>query len=420
MSPELQIAKRSHWIPNMTSYISPFTNQTISPSQVGYESLSITTDTYLQWPVNGNTNSVVANIIEVTASTAGLSLIMPSATEVSVGQATIIRNVGSNPFTVLDNNLGTIISISSGMAEYIYVTDNNTTAGVWSIVTFGAGTSSANASSLAGYGLTPIGTTLNQGYYYSATYSARTLSAEDRASFIVWDGGVGTVTLPPSSVGNDWFVMIRNNGTGILTISTQGTDRLDGASTVQLQLTQSIVIVCSGTGFNSFGSTLPSQFNFTILSQLVTGGTLTLTPTQGQNAIQEYYGTLTSNQIVVLPSTVQLYSLQNNTSGAFTLTFKTSSVGASAFLLPQGQTAVVICDGTNVYSSTTALPNVLSSLTLGNGSSTTPSLNFIGDTTTGLYLPLAGTMAITSGGVKTAKFASTGAVFPTGVGGGSF
>jgi hypothetical protein len=404
----------------MTSYISPFTNQTISPSQVGYESLSITTDTYLQWPVNGNTNSVVANIIEVTASTAGLSLIMPSATEVSVGQATIIRNVGSNPFTVLDNNLGTIISISSGMAEYIYVTDNNTTAGVWSIVTFGAGTSSANASSLAGYGLTPIGTTLNQGYYYSATYSARTLSAEDRASFIVWDGGVGTVTLPPSSVGNDWFVMIRNNGTGILTISTQGTDRLDGASTVQLQLTQSIVIVCSGTGFNSFGSTLPSQFNFTILSQLVTGGTLTLTPTQGQNAIQEYYGTLTSNQIVVLPSTVQLYSLQNNTSGAFTLTFKTSSVGASAFLLPQGQTAVVICDGTNVYSSTTALPNVLSSLTLGNGSSTTPSLNFIGDTTTGLYLPLAGTMAITSGGVKTAKFASTGAVFPTGVGGGSF
>jgi hypothetical protein len=416
----LLIAKLWLWIPNMTSYISPFTNQTISPSQVGYESLSISVDTYLEWPVNGNTNSVVANIIEVTATVAGLSLIMPPATAVSVGQATIIRNVGTNSFTVKDNSLGTIISISSGIAEYIYVTNNTTTAGVWSIVTFGAGTSSANASSLAGYGLTPIGTTLNQAYNYSATFSARTLSAADRASFIVWDAGVGTVTLPSSSVGNNWFVMIRNNGSGILTIACQGTDLVDGSASIQLQLTQSIVIVCSGTGFNSFGSSLPSQFNFTILSKLVTGGTVTLTATEGQNSIQEYYGTLTSNCIVVLPSTVQLYSLQNNTTGAYTLTFKTTAVGASVYTLPQGQTGIVICDGTNVYSSTTALPSVLTALTLGNGSQAAPSLNFTGDTTTGLYLPSAGTLGITSGGVKTATFASTGVVFPTGVGGGTF
>jgi len=404
----------------MTSYISPFTNQTISPSQVGYEALTISGDTYLQWPVNGNTNSVVANIIEVTASTAGLSVIMPPATEVSVGQATIIRNVGTNSFTVKDNGLGTIISISSGMAEYIYVTNNTTPAGTWSIVTFGAGTSSANASSLAGYGLTAIGTTLNQSYNYSATFSARTLSAADRASFIVWDSGVGTVTLPPSSVGANWFVMIRNNGSGILTIACQGTDLIDGSSSIQLQLTQSIVIVCSGAGFNSFGSTLPSQFNFTILSKLVTGGTVTLTSVEGQNSIQEYYGALTSNCTVILPSTVQLYSLQNITSGAYTLTFKTTAIGASTFALPLGQTAIVICDGTNVYNANTAFAGALPNLTLGNGSLPNPSLNFVGDTTTGLYLPSAGTLAVSSGGVKTATFASTGAVFPTGVGGGSF
>jgi hypothetical protein len=404
----------------MTSYTSPFTNQTISPSQVGYEKLSITADTYLQWPVNGNTNSVVANIVEVTASTAGLKLIMPPATEVSVGQATIIRNVGSNPFTVLDNNLGTIISISSGMAEYIYVTDNTTLAGTWSIVTFGAGTSSANASSLAGYGLTPIGTTLNQAYNYSATYSARTLSAADRASFIVWDAGVGTVTLPSSGVGNNWFVMIRNNGSGILTIACQGTDLIDGSASIQLQLTQSIVIVCSGTGFNSFGSSLPSQFNFTILSKLVTGGTVTLTSVEGQNAIQEYYGTLTSNCTVIVPSTVQLYSLQNNTTGAFTLTFRTSAIGGSTIVLPQNQTVIAICDGTNVYNASTASLSTITSLTLGNGSAASPSLNFSGSTNTGLYLPSAGTMSISSGGTTSASFSSTGVVFPAGVGGGTF
>jgi hypothetical protein len=404
----------------MTSYTSPFTNQTISPSQVGYEKLSITADTYLQWPVNGNTNSVVANIVEVTASTAGLKLIMPPATEVSVGQATIIRNVGSNPFTVLDNNLGTIISISSGMAEYIYVTDNTTLAGTWSIVTFGAGTSSANASSLAGYGLTPIGTTLNQAYNYSATYSARTLSAADRASFIVWDASVGTVTLPSSGVGNNWFVMIRNNGSGILTIACQGTDLIDGSASIQLQLTQSIVIVCSGTGFNSFGSSLPSQFNFTILSKLVTGGTVTLTSVEGQNAIQEYYGTLTSNCTVIVPSTVQLYSLQNNTTGAFTLTFRTSAIGGSTIVLPQNQTVIAICDGTNVYNASTASLSTITSLTLGNGSAASPSLNFSGSTNTGLYLPSAGTMSISSGGTTSASFSSTGVVFPAGVGGGTF
>jgi len=180
------------------------------------------------------------------------------------------------------------------------------------------------------------------------------------------------------------------------------------------------VIVCSGAGFNSFGSTLPSQFNFTILSKLVTGGTVTLTSVEGQNSIQEYYGALTSNCTVILPSTVQLYSLQNNTSGAYSLTFKTTAIGASTLVLPLGQTAIVICDGTNVYNANTALAGALPNLTLGNGSLPNPSLNFVGDTTTGLFLPSAGTLAVSSGGVKTATFASTGVVFPTGVGGGSF
>jgi len=404
----------------MTTYVSPFTNQTISPSQVGYENLSIDVDTYLQWPINGNTNSVVANIIEVTATTTGLHLIMPPATEVSVGQATIIRNIGSNSFTVLDNGLGTIVSIPSGISEYIYVTNNTTPAGTWSLVTFGAGTSAANASQLAGYGLIPISTTLNQAYNYSATFSNRTLTSADRASFIVWDAGVGTVTLPSSGVGNNWFVMIRNNGSGILTIACQGSDKVDGSSSIQLQLTQSIVIVCSGSGFNSFGSTLPSQFNFTILSKLVTGGTVTLTSTEGQNVIQEYYGTLTSNCTVILPSTVQLYSIQNITTGAFTLTFRTSAVGGSTFVLGQNQTALVICDGTNVYSANSASTSFSPSLTIGNGSLTNPSLNFLGDTAAGLYLPSTGNIGIAVDGTAAAMFTASGVNFPVGLGGGSF
>ena len=66
----------------MTTYTNPYTGQTISPSQVGYESLTISTNTELQWPINGNTTDVVANIIEVTATTTSLELIMPPATQV--------------------------------------------------------------------------------------------------------------------------------------------------------------------------------------------------------------------------------------------------------------------------------------------------------------------------------------------------
>jgi hypothetical protein len=61
---------------------------------VGYESLTISSDTLLQWPINGTTTNVVANIIEVTATTTGLKLYMPPATQVSDGQSALIRNIG--------------------------------------------------------------------------------------------------------------------------------------------------------------------------------------------------------------------------------------------------------------------------------------------------------------------------------------
>jgi len=148
----------------MTTYTSPFTGQTLNPTDVGYESLTISNDTFLQWPVNGNNGNVVSSIIDVTATTTGLHLALPPATQVSTGQSLIVRNIGSNAFTVTNVIGGTITSVPSGIAEYIYLTDNTTQNGTWAVVTFGAGTSAANAATLAGYGLMAINTTLNQAY----------------------------------------------------------------------------------------------------------------------------------------------------------------------------------------------------------------------------------------------------------------
>jgi hypothetical protein len=408
----------------MTTYINPFTNQTINPSQVGYESLTISSDTTLQWPVNGNTSNIVANIIQVTATTAGLSLIFPSAQQVSVGQSVIINNVGANSFTVKNNTGGTIVAISSGISQYIYLTDNSTDAGVWSSVTFGAGTSSANAATLAGYGLKAISTTLNQAYNLSVYTTSTTLLLADRASFAVWEGGVGSIVLPSAaSVGNNWFAMIRNNGTGILTISCSGADTIDDNASQQLQLDESFVVVSNGVdGYNSFGYGQSSTFFYTILSKSLTGlgPTVTLTTSEASNAIQEYTGTLSTNINVILPPTVQMYTLTNLTTGAFSLTFKTAAVGGSTVTIPQAQTLIVICDGTNVYNANSATVSSLTSLTLSPGTGSAPSLNYTGDTTTGFYRPSSGQLGFSLTGTSKMTLEADGLHVVDGIKGGTF
>ena len=372
----------------MTTYTNPFTGQTIEPSAISYESLSLIADTTLDWPINGNNTTPASSIADVTTTSySGLSLLLPPATQVSVGQSILIRNVGSLTFTVKNNAGGTIVSAASGVAYFIYLTDNSTVAGSWATVTFGAGTSAANAATLAGYGLTAIGATLNQTYQIVNYYTNATLPVTVQAQFVVWGGGAGTITLPSAATaGANWFCMIRNNGSGILTLTPVGTDTIDGNANQQLQLTESLVLVSSGSGWNTFGYGRSNSFAYTQLSLVVTGGTTTLTSAQGANTIQEYSGVLTSNQIVVVPSTVQLYTITNNTTGAFSFTVKTSAVSAATITVPQGTSLVVICDGTNVYNAGSGASSSITTLTLGNGSLASPSLKFSGDLNSGMYL----------------------------------
>lgn len=405
----------------MTSYTSPYTGQTVSPSQVGYESLTISANTVLEWPINGNVTDVVANIIEVTATTTSLKLYMPPATQVSVGQTALIRNIGSNAFTVVDSGGNTIVSISSGIAQYIYVTNNTTVNGVWSTVQFGAGTSAANAATLAGYGLSASGATLNTQTAVTTFFSNYTFLTSDRSSFYVWTGGSGTVTLPSAGVvGSGWFIIIKNDGSGILTVAPVGTDTIDGQANAQLQIAESFVIASNGSTYYSYAYGRSAQFFFTQLVKNITGGTVTLTSAEAASIIQEYQGTLTSNCIVILPPTVQLYSFQNKTTGSFSLTFKTSAVGGATVILPQNQTIIAICDGTNVYNAQTSTSSTINALTLGNGSAATPSLSFTGDATTGLYLAASHQLGFAINGVNGATLAPTGLVVPVGINSGAF
>lgn len=406
----------------MSTYTNPFTGQTLSPSQVGYEELTLSVDTFLQWPINGNNADVVANIIQVTASTANLKLYLPSALQVSTGQSVLIQNIGATSFTVTDISGNTIIAIASGVAEYIFLTDNTTDNGTWSTVTFGAGTSAANAAALAGAGLVASGTTLNQEYAESSLFSSAVLNETYRAQFLVWSSGVGTITLPSAAaVGNGWFVMIRNGGTGIVTLTPTGTDTIDTNVNQQLQLTESLVIVSNGVnGYATFAYGRSNVFAYTQLAKTVATGTYTLTAVEYANVVQEYFGALTGNVVVVLPSTVQIYYLNNQTTGAFSLTFKTSAVGAATVTVPQLQTLTVVCDGTNVYNSSSASGGSITSLTVGTGSAATPSINFTGNTNTGIYQPATNQIGLALNGSNALTLTTAGLFVPAGISGGTF
>ena len=393
----------------MTTYLNPFSGDVIVPTDVSFVALSLSVDTNLEWPVNGNdTNNVAARIIQVTNTVTGIDLYMPPANQVSVGTDSLIRNMGANPFTVRDVGGNTIVSIGVGEAKYIYVTNNSTENGVWGVIAFGAGSSTADSATLAGYGLKAISFTLNTAHPVSLVASDYTISDSDRASLITWSGGVGTVTLPvAASLGDNFFFMLRNSGTGVVTVTTSGTDRIDGDITQDYQLTESAMIVCSGGSWYTVGRGRNTEFAFTQLSYAVTNGTYTLSTDDASNVIQVYTGTLTGNVEIVLPSVVQVYYVSNQTTGPYTFTLKTSAVGGETVTIDQDNQAILTCDGTNVLNASTSLVGSVT-ISFSDGSPANPSIRFATDLDTGFYHPASNQIGVTANGSNVATFKTTG------------
>jgi hypothetical protein len=379
------------------SYNSPFTGNVIQPTDVSYRAVTLSANTQLQWPINGNaTDDYAARIMNVTATTGGLSLYMPPANQTSVGNDALIRNVGSNTFTVKDYaGTNTIITIAAGEAKYIYITSNANEQGTWGNIAFGTGTSSADAATLAGLGLTAISSTLNQSHPAASLIASYTFAASDRAQTYIWGGGATTATLPAaSSVGNNWFFLFKNNGTGTVTINTTSSEFIDGALTKSFAPSESAFIVCTGTAYVTIGYGVSTEFQFNVLTKAVTTGTYTLTASEASNTIQFYTGTLTSNVTVNYPPVANFYVISNQTvAGGFTLTVTTGIGGSASAVVPAGGQATLICDGTNFYNANTTQAGA-TALSLINGTAGSPSLNFASETNTGVYRPGAGRFGV--------------------------
>jgi hypothetical protein len=410
----------------MSSFNSPFTGNVIQPTDVSYRRIILTADLQLTWPINGTTaDDAAARIMEVSNTSTADELWMPPANQTSVGNDALIRNVGSVSVTVKDyTGANTIVTVAAGQAQYIYVTANATTAGTWGIIAYGIGSSGADAATLAGYGLLAIGQTLNQSQPVTTFASNYTALASDRSSTYVWTGGAGALTLTSAStLGDNWFMFLRNGGTGALTVGGSGGNTIDGSATLVFQPSDSAIIVCSGTTFYTVGIGKSTQFAFTQLSKAVVSGSYILSATEASNVIQNYTGSLSADVTIVVPATVQVYYIVNATTGSYSVTITTGS-GAAA-VLTAGTQAILVCDSLNLYNANTILAGS-ATVSLNNGSVGAPSLGFSSETTTGIYRAASGEFNLAILGVLRSTLSAGGLAivgtgnFTGGVSGGAF
>src|SRR5262245_25756182 len=147
----------------MNTFTDIFGGNSISRAFPSYAFYSISADTYFVWPFEALDGvDVMAEIVEISATAPGLRAFLPDASVVSVGQNTLFSNLGTIPFTIVDNSGNTIVTIPSGQAWMIYLIDNATSQGAWRSVLLGASSSAANAGALAGFGLRARATQLDQ------------------------------------------------------------------------------------------------------------------------------------------------------------------------------------------------------------------------------------------------------------------
>jgi hypothetical protein len=409
------------------SFTSPFTGDVIQPTDVSYASYNLTANLQLYWAgLATGTESPAARIMDVYQN-GSYTLSMPDATQVSVGEDALIRNTSGSSVSVLNFAGSVICTVAGGTAQYIYLTANTTAGGNWGVIAFGSTTSTANASQLAGLGLVAITNTLNQSHPVASFSTGYTFTANDRAQTKLWTSGTGTAILPlASTLGNNWFFIFKNGATGTLTLTCSGSDTIDGLSTKMFNPDESAFIICDGTNYYSIGYGQSNTFFFTALVYPVTGGSYTLTTYDIQSIIQEYVGNLTSNVTVYYPPVVNLYVISNQvTDNGHTLTVTTGITGSATAIIPPGQQATLVCDGTNFFNANTVQAGA-TSLNLVNGTVGTPAINFASETSTGIWRSGYGLFDISILGTNRFELSPTGltitgtGTFTGGISGGTF
>jgi hypothetical protein len=396
------------------TYTQIFGGTTIYPSDVSYLALALTADTALDWPLESNTLlRPAARIIDITP-TGAYSILMPPADETGTGQTVLFNNLGPSTVTVKNNAGGTLLSIAQGEQWQIYLTNNTTAAGTWRVFRYGAATAQAQASALAGFGLTATGSTLSQSTPVTILNTNYTAGGSDRATMFVWSGGLGTLTLPTAAgVGGDYFIAVRNGGSGNLVIDPQGAETINGAANLTLAPGDSATAVTDGTSWYTLGLGQSAVFAFDYTSINLAGlsGNYTLSGAELNRIAYEFTGAIVGNIDIIVPKTTQQYWVTNSTTGgSFTLRVRTNTQSPGV-LVARGSRAILYCNGNDVVDAETggiAVPVAVADGGTGATTAAGARIN-LGGTTVGIGVFTAvdqaaaqAAIGVTSGGGDTA------------------
>jgi len=350
----------------MPSYTDVFGGANIYPSEISYSAVSLSASITLSWPEETSTNvNLATRIMDVTPSGAGLSITLPDAKKSGTGNTILFNNKGSATFTVLNAGGVQVGTVAGGQLWQVYLTNNTTVNGLWQFLQYGATTSTANASSLAGTGIVAVGTFLSQSVpitAFSANYSA---GANDRAKMFNWTGAGGVLSLPaPATVGNNWFMYLRNSGSGQIAVTPSGTTTIDGTSPLAFQPGESSIIASDGTNFYTigFGQAATFAFDYTVID-VQGSGNFTLSGSQLNRVVYKFTGLLTGSRTIIIPATVQQYWIDNRTTGSYTFTVKVAST--TGVVLATNERGIYYCDGSQIIDADTS--SVASPLAIANG-----------------------------------------------------
>ena len=373
----------------MPNYTDVFGGANIYPSEISYSSVALSSNIVLSWPEETSTNvNLATRIMDVTPSSTGFTITLPDAKKSGTGNTILFNNKGSNTFTVLNAGGTQVGTIASGQLWQIYLTNNSTSNGTWELLQYGATTSSANASALAGTGIVAVGALLSQSVPITAFNSNFAASADSRAMMFNWTGAGGTLTLPdPTVVTNNWFIYVRNSGSGQLAATPPGSTTVDGVSPLAFQPGESAILACDGSNFYTigFGQSATFAFDYTVID-IPGSGNYVLTGTELNRVAYRFTGTLTGSRTVIIPATVQQYWIDNRTTGSYTFTVKVS--GQSGVVLATNERGIFYCDGSDIIDADTATVSLPLQVAQGGTGATSAGAALInlGGTATGIAI----------------------------------
>ena len=362
----------------MTTYTSVFGGANIYPSEVSYSSVTLTADITLSWPEEtSESENLATKIIDVTADSAGHSITLPDAQKAGTGETILFNNLGAHTVTVKNAAGVQVVTIASGTLWQVYLSNNTSAGGTWRSLQYGSAISQANASSLAGTGIVAVSTLLSQSVPITAFNSSYTTTLSDRAKMFNWTGAAGTLTLPdPVIVGNNWFVYLRNSGSGAISADAPGVTSIDGNSFLSFQPGESAIIACDGSDFYTigFGQSATFAFDYTVID-VPGSGDYTLVGTELNRIAYRFTGLLTGDRDIVVPATVQQYWVDNQTTGSYTFTVRTP--GGLGVTVASGERAILYSDGTDVLDADTAGSSFPLAVSQGGTGATTPGAALI-------------------------------------------